>query len=129
MLQPGVFNFKTLIMKKVILSNLIAAFVCPGICSYAQTGVTHGYSETVTYPNGSRTTCDSNPDAICTTNTSNPNGTFTVVVYHYDKAHNLTGTSHFVTKSSDEAHEPDPDGGYVNAIQTTQGMLYGKLTD
>lgn len=115
-------------MKKVILScGLLTVFGILSNEASAQTGTLHGTTEQHTNSSGGTTSsCPSSPN-ICTTNTKNPNGTNTIVIFQYDKNGNLTGTQTIITKMGADPHVEDPAGGYIHSAETTEGVLYGKL--
>lgn len=115
-------------MKKLILIfSFAAGFSLLGTAASAQTGILHGL--TTPRPNSSGGTtydCPPDPNRICTTNTLNPDGTHTVLIYNYDRNGKLTGTTTFSTKAGHET-DPDPEDGYNNSVIMPWGEWWMKF--
>lgn len=115
-------------MKKILIaSGIIAglAFVSNNV--HAQTGTIYGTTSRV--PNGSiggMTTSCPKSTKICTENTLNPDGTHTVRIHLYDRMGRATDIITLHTKSGPAASKPDIEAGYVNDVETTDGILFGR---
>lgn len=116
-------------MKKILFAcGILAAGLAFSNSVSAQTGIKYGETRQTKNGSGGTTTTCPPSSLICTTNTINPNGTHTIVIYKYNNG-SLVGTESFITRSDEDAHQPDVPNGYIHDIETTDGILWGKIAE
>jgi len=93
--------------------------------AHAQTGTLYGTTERYKNSSGGYTTRCPTSSQICTENRLNSDGTHTITIHLYDSRATPIGTITMHTMSGDEAFTEHPEEGYINDIETTDGILYG----
>lgn len=119
---------KSLNMKKILFAcGILATGFAFSNSASAQTGVLTGLTRQQTNGSGGTTTTCPPSSVVCTTNTKNPNGTHTITIFKYDSNGNQIGTETLITRSGADAYQQDIPNGYIHDVQTTDGVLWGKI--
>jgi hypothetical protein len=114
-------------MKKFIIAcGIIAGFTFISESASAQTGTLKGTTKQVTNSSGGVSTQCPPSTNTCTTYTQNADGTRTLTIFKYDIHGNPDGTVVYQIKSGDAGREPDIEAGYVNDVETSIGILWGR---